>query len=76
MTWTVLMWELIGAFFYFSPMFPQAMRLVGVTGFLMMHLGFGLSAPQMIPHSIVVHLFVELPIAMIANGSGQISRFV
>jgi hypothetical protein len=43
LTPAVLIWELVGPFFYISPVATQPLRLFGVIGFIALHLGFGLS---------------------------------
>lgn len=43
LTYVVLWWELWGPLFLVSPFYTQGSRLIGVLGFMGMHLGFGLS---------------------------------
>lgn len=41
MTWAVFKWEIYGPAFYMSPIFTEWFRLIGVIGFVALHVGFG-----------------------------------
>lgn len=43
MTWAVLKWEFYGPLFYTSPILTQWCKIIGVLGFIALHLGFCLS---------------------------------
>lgn len=43
LTYGVFKWELYGPLFYTFPIYSEYLRMIGVLGFLLLHLGFGLS---------------------------------
>lgn len=57
LTWAVLKWELFGTLFYISPIFSDGLRVFGMIGFTLMHIGFG--AP------LILALFLWIMIALV-----------